>query len=112
MENRRVPRFPLEIRASYQFESDPRTFRSATMLNVSPGGFAFYADRRIEIGERINLNVRLDGEESVSLLTEVVWSRKIGDSGRYLCGVKLLDDEGSSQRAQLTAYCGRMTGSR
>jgi len=69
--------------------------REATLINFSAGGFCFCAQQDLPSGAVVQLHVSLEPNVAVSLNVRTAWSKKIGDTGEYMLGVKIADAEGT-----------------
>jgi hypothetical protein len=79
-ERRRYFRCPLQI--SIHLSSSSRSEFVATSVNISEGGMALASSVRLQVGERVNLNLMLPGTEpSTTIRGEVCWSDNLGRVG-------------------------------
>lgn len=107
MKDKRVyQRAPVELAASFGILTDEDIGQeSATILNISQGGFCIESDKILKVGTNIKLSVELDKKEHVAVGVRSVWNKKIGDTGRYQIGLQIIDSKGPDFEKFLNFYC-------
>jgi hypothetical protein len=103
-ERRKFQRTAVELPAFYSVSGSEQLKHRATVINMSAGGFCFYAQQPMELETPVELTVKLEGDDlSLSVLT--AWSKRIGDTGDYMIGVRISDAGGSDLEKFLKFYC-------
>jgi c-di-GMP-binding flagellar brake protein YcgR len=62
-------------------------------VDVSPGGARVYSDDRLEVGQKLELDLQVTKERLVSVLARVVWVDELpaGGPAKYDIGLEFLD---------------------
>lgn len=112
-ERRIYPRFELKVDAKYRVLSSKKVFKFGETRNISADGICFEADRKLETGSQISLEVKLgDNQTPIFLIGEVKWSQELKtkdpEEKRFINGVKLIDIPKSDEGRFLKYYCDRM----
>ena len=71
-----------------------RLLRRRKVIDVGLGGMRVYSDDDFETGSRMEIDLlHADGDDFVTCLTEVVWTREIpsGQPAKYDIGLRFLD---------------------
>lgn len=92
-EKRIYQRSPIELAASYGIPEDDVS-ESATVINISQGGFCISSPHEIKPGKKLTLDVELESSEHVTVNVESVWAKRVGDTGNYQIGVRVTNSEG------------------
>ncbi|MBZ0167454.1 MAG: PilZ domain-containing protein [Candidatus Omnitrophica bacterium] len=104
MDRRVNPRLAFEMEASFAAATElPRTLE-ATVVNISVGGFGFFTHEPVKSGRELLLCVELDQGEPATLCVQSVWCKAVGDQGRFLIGVRLLESGGADLERFLDFY--------
>ena len=104
-ERRYYQRSPVEMPASYSVVGSGELTHEATVINISAGGFCFYAQHALPIGTEVELSVNLKAKEKINISVKTAWSKKIGDTGDFMIGVKIDDAAGTDMEKFLSYYC-------
>ncbi|MER3409519.1 MAG: hypothetical protein C4306_05315 [Thermoleophilia bacterium] len=83
---RRFHRFPVEIRARYATFANGTELRRATIVDMTPFGIGMDVDEPIQPGERVRMELRLDGERLV--IEGTVATARPGKEGGTRAGVR------------------------
>lgn len=102
-EKREHGRSPIELAASYGIGEDPRPRQETEINNVSMGGFCLTMDRKLAIGEKIQLSIDLDSDKDAIILAKVVWMKK-DDNNRHIAGVQIIEKAGQDYDRFLEFY--------
>jgi len=100
-ERRHYHRADVELPARFMTDDLPQ---EATVINISAGGFCFYAQRPLPVGSRVVLTVDMKPKEEIKLIVKTAWSKKIGQTGDYMIGVKINDADGTDLEKFLKYY--------
>lgn len=101
-EKRIYERSPIELAASYGIPEAVDLNEAARVVNISEGGFCFLSSKKIPSGEKFDLCVELDDNESVTLEVKAVWNKKM--DRKYMIGVKILNSTGADYEKFLSFY--------
>jgi len=93
-ERRRHPRFPVAFPIEYWKTNDLKS-RPSRAINVSEGGLLLHLPERLEIGQKLRLNLFIGSRPDlnpIEALVQVVWKDiPSGEEGDYRMGVKFVD---------------------
>ena len=85
-ENRRIaPRLKKRVKVAVHDLGGHRLLTHS--INISRTGLRVIAESALPEGERLELNVQLDPEDSISFKGRAVWQRPMGDMGVHVAGV-------------------------
>lgn len=104
-ERRYYQRTPVELPAYFSVVDSEDLTHEATVINISPGGFCFYAQKDIPSKTEVDLSINIKKTEEIKIHVKTAWAKKIGDTGDYMIGVKITDSTGSDIEKFLTYYC-------
>ncbi|MBP9853303.1 MAG: PilZ domain-containing protein [Candidatus Omnitrophica bacterium] len=105
MDNKRInQRSPIEMAASFGIPEDLPYTQEATIVNVSSGGFGFFTHEPIKAGKDILLCVDLGDDTLATIKVKSAWCKAVGDSGRFMVGVQILEGEGPDYERFLEFY--------
>jgi len=96
LERRRHPRFSLDLPIEY-WQIKKSKSRPGRTIDVSEGGLLLYLSEQLEVGQKLGLNLFIDGGpdlDSIEALVqvEVVWKDiHLGKEGGYRTGVRFVD---------------------
>lgn len=111
MQNKRAyQRSPIELAASFGIEEDLPYTQEATVVNISSGGFGFFTHEPIKPGKNILLCVDLENGEQTTIKVNSVWCKAVGDSGRFIVGVKIAESRGRDLERFLEFYTALVKG--
>lgn len=102
-EKRVLKRSPIELAASYGIPEDSLVMQEAKITNCSFGGFSFYADSEMKIGQILQLAVELDDEENIMIPVKVKWQNFDSAKKCYQVGVAIHHPKGP-QYEQYVSY--------
>lgn len=71
-----------------------RLLRRRKVVDVGLGGMRVYSDDDLEVGERLEIDLlTADGDDFVTCLTEVAWTRPLppGEPARFDVGLRFLE---------------------
>lgn len=106
MSDKRVyQRSPVELAASYGVPEAQEISESATVVNISGGGFCIESDKIVKAGTDIDLKVELENNEEVTIKVRSAWAKKVGDTGKYMIGVQITEADGPEFEKFLSFYC-------
>ena len=112
MKNRRAyQRTSVELPAFYSVVDDwassftEQLTHQATVINISAGGFCFYAQQKLPDGTSVALNIEVEKGKELRINAKTAWSKKIGDKDDYMIGVKIDQASGTDLEKFLTFYC-------
>ncbi|HLF17840.1 MAG TPA: PilZ domain-containing protein [Candidatus Omnitrophota bacterium] len=104
-ERRYYQRSPVELAAYYSVVGSGSLTHEATVINISAGGFCFYAQQMLPTGTPVELVIDLKPKEEIKIKVKTAWSKKIGDTGDFMIGVKIDDATGTDLEKFLSYYC-------
>ena len=96
-ERRRFQRIPHEFEVQYRrFSGLADPWFTVTAINLSASGIRFRNEEALEVGTKLELHIRLPGQEPFSLLGQVVWS-ELAASKVMETGVEFVDVSGRQE---------------
>lgn len=105
MQNKRVyQRSPIELAASFGIPEELPYTQEATVVNISSGGFGFFTHEPIKPGRNILLCVDLENGAHSTIKVRSVWCKAVGDSGRFMAGVQIIETDGPDFERFLDFY--------
>jgi len=103
-EKRTAQRSPIELAASYGIDEDPRPEREAKINNISSGGLCLTMNKKMAVGENIELAIELDTNDDVIVYAKVAWINKDDGDQHYTIGVQFVEKEGPDFERFLEFY--------
>ncbi len=103
-ERRIYTRTPIEMAASYGIPDDLPITEEATVVNISSDGFGFFSLNPISPETELILCVDLDDGEKATLLVRTKWAKAVGDTGRFIIGVQIIEAESADLERFLEFY--------
>ena len=95
--NRQHERSPIEMAASYGIpDNDVESFKSATVKNISAGGFCFSSTQKANPGDQLQMAIDLDDGGQIVINVKVAWVKKNEKGGDYLLGVQIIEAPGDN----------------
>ena len=83
-ERRRDPRCTLRLNVSYAIQGTKKIGKALT-TDISAGGARFVAEHRLEVGDRLELVLRLpERDEPVRCLADVRWTKPVQSTDKAL----------------------------
>ncbi|MFN3531697.1 MAG: PilZ domain-containing protein [Candidatus Brocadia sp.] len=79
----------------------PARFTSprAPLVNIGLGGIRVYSDKTFKVGERLEIELFLPDNSSITCNVKVVWMNQLGGStAKYDVGLQFLEIEGDDLR--------------
>ena len=104
-ERRTYQRTPVEMPAYFNVVGSEDLSHEATVINISAGGFCFYAQQALPKETAVELSINISNNEEVTVTVRTAWSKKIGDTGDYMIGVSIDDAAGTDLERFLAFYC-------
>jgi len=108
-EKRLYQRAPLELTAHFAIIGTQNLSYEATVINISAGGFCFQAKQEIPKDTDIELSITISDSKEVKIQVCSEWAKKIGDTGRYMIGVRIAEKTSTDLEAFLTFYCSQIS---
>jgi len=112
MKNRRAfQRASVELPAFYSVVDDwassfaEQLTHQATVINISAGGFCFYAQQKLPDGTAVSLNIEVERGKELCINAKTAWSKKIRDKDDFMIGVEIDQASGTDLEKFLSFYC-------
>ena len=105
-DKRRCPRYGVELPVSFKLSGAKGSVSFAKTINVSATGIFLFTHTELNVGEEINLQVKLPSGEKVSIFTNVVrvTIQKIFGRSEYKVGLKI-NDAMKGDEAVFVKFC-------
>lgn len=88
---RQSKRLALEMKGNYRIWESEFPFAVITTVNINHTGICFKTDHEVKSGHSVELKIRLQPEEQLSLLAKVVWCHHVHEEGCYKTGVNIMN---------------------
>lgn len=92
LNRRRDERFPISIQGHLSQELSPQEGFAVRVENLSQGGLRLFAPETVELGQRLLLLLRSDGQRVIHVLVNPVWQMRV--PAGYFVGCSFLQSSG------------------
>lgn len=92
LNRRRDERFPISVQGLLSQELSPQEGVAVRVENLSQGGLRLYTPETVQLGQRLLLLLRSDGQRIVRVLVNPVWQMKV--QAGYFVGCSFLQSTG------------------
>lgn len=108
MPDRRVyPRFNVRWPAQYRTLHSPGDRSRVVVMDMGAEGMCFVSRELFDVGQVIEIQIRLDEQETVVFRTEVIWLARL-DHDHFKVSVKIVDGTMGDEIKFIRRYCEKM----
>ena len=106
VERRSYPRLAIKLVAHFKIQGPfPSAPVAATIVNINPAGACLTSDSQVEPEQIIELKIRLTSKDEVSIMTRVMWVRRLANTTQYMAGVKMINTNREDEQKFIQFYC-------